>query len=132
MNVGRKIHVLSALQTSMRSTARLLAGLLLVFALATLPAPATTFLHDPETADASGSHQRSAAILSANHTVTVAAHARLKNLSHADFALLASSVERFAPSLRFELVSYFSKPPQAADFRGRPYDATGPPLAQIH
>jgi hypothetical protein len=116
----------------MRSSARLFAGLLLVFVLATAPTPATAFLHDPEAADASGAHQRSAAILSANHTLTVVAHARQKNLPHAGFSLIASSVERFAPSLRFEQVCYFAKPPRAVDFRGRVYDATGPPLAKIH
>jgi len=132
LNAPQDIRALSALQTSMRSSARLFAALLVVFVLAALPTPAAAYLNDPAAADASGVHLRSAAILRANHTVTVVAHARPKNVSQAGSALIAPSAERFAPSLRFELVSNFAKPPRAADFRGRVYDATGPPPAQIN
>lgn len=132
LNARRNIRALSALQTSMRSSSRLFAALLLVFVLATLPTPAAAFLHDPAAADASGTHLRSAAVLSANPIVTVVAHTRPKSISHVGSALVASCVERIVPSLRFELVCYFAKPLRAVDLRGRVYDATGPPLAPTH
>jgi hypothetical protein len=116
----------------MRSGARLFAGLLLVFMLATLPTPAAAFLHDPEAADAGGAHLRSAAILSSSHKSSLVAHPRLKRLSHAALDLIALSAERFAPSLRFEQVRHFVTPARTAEVRARAYDATGPPAPPLY
>jgi hypothetical protein len=110
----------------MRAGARLFAGLLLVCVLAMLPTPATAFLHDAEAANTTAAHRPPAAILTADHKPAVAP-AHFKKPSDAGCALIASGAERLGPSLRFEPVCYFAKPPRAADLRGRAYDATGPP-----